>query len=130
MRRTVIKSVIIAAVFAIALLVLSKIMNQGNTDMTVEMSEASYPVVSMHVEGYDINRLHGYATAMNTAYLRDSLLPVGSDRTVSVAVDTYQTEISALSFEVRSLDGSRLVENTDITDYERDGDVLNFQFTL
>lgn len=130
MRRTVIKSVIIAAVFAIALLVLSKIMNQGNTDMTVEMSEASYPVVSMHVEGYDINRLHGYATAMNTAYLRDSLLPVGSDRTVSVAVDTYQTEISALSFEVRSLDGSRLVESTDITDYERDGDVLNFQITL
>lgn len=130
MKRTLIKCGVIAAVFLASLLILSKLMNQGNTDMTMEMSEASYPIVSMKVDGYEVNRLHGYAQAMDTAYLREQLLPVGSDRQVSVLINTYQTEFSQIAFEVRSLDGERLVESTEVSEYEEDGEQIYFDITL
>lgn len=42
---------------------ISRVMNKGNTDMTVEMSKASYPVITMQYQGIEINTLHGYADA-------------------------------------------------------------------
>lgn len=130
MKKTVIKCAIIVAVFIASLFILSKIMNQGNTDMTVEMGEASFPIVSVRVNGYEVNRLHGYAEAMDTAYIRNCLTPVGNDRKVSAVVDTYDGKISDMAFEVRSLDGERLVESTPIEDYQEENGKLSFDITL
>ena len=64
MKRAIIKGVILGIIFALALMILSKVMNQGNTDMTTEMGEASYPVVSMYMDGHRVNSLHGYAESI------------------------------------------------------------------
>lgn len=130
MKRAIIKGVFLGIIFALALMVLSTVMNQGNTDMTTEMGEATYPVVSMFVDGHRVNSLHGYADSMSSAYLRDTLQPVGNDRKVSVQIDTYGREIESIAFEVRSPDGERLVENTQVDEYELHEDTVNFQITL
>lgn len=130
MKRAIIKGVILSIVFVLALMILSTVMNQGNTDMTTEMGEATYPVVSMSVGGHRVNCLHGYRESMSSAYLRDTLQPVENDRKVSVQIDTYGREIESIAFEVRSPDGERLVENTQVEEYEQNEDVINFQITL
>lgn len=130
MKKAILKGVVLAIVFAAALVLLGRIMNQGNTDMTIEMSEASYPVVSLFTEGYQVNSLHGYAESMETAYLRDTIYPVGSDRKIDVRVDTYGNEIAGIAFEVRSINGERLVESTPVTDYEQGDASIDFGITL
>ena len=115
MRRAIIKGCLLGIIFMAALMLISTIMNQGNTDMTTEMGEATFPVVSMSVSGYRVNNLRGYAQSMDCAYLRDTLQPVESDRKIAVQLDTYGRKISQVSFEVRSLDGERLVESTEVT---------------
>ena len=60
MKRAIIKGVLLGVIFTLALMILSTVMNQGNTDMTTEMGEATYPVVSMFVDGHRVNSLHGY----------------------------------------------------------------------
>lgn len=130
MKRAIIKGVLLGIIFALALMVLSTVMNQGNTDMTTEMGEATYPVVSMFADGYRVNSLHGYADSMNSAYLRDTLQPVKNDRKIRVQIDTYGREIEEIAFEVRSPDGERLVENTEVENYEQDKDTINFEITL
>lgn len=130
MKRAIIKGAILGIIFALALMFLSRLMNQGNTDMTTEMGEATYPVVSMAVGGYKVNSLHGYADSMSSAYLRDTLQPVENDRKVRVQIDTYGREIGSIAFEVRSPDGERLVENTQVDSFEQDGEVINFEITL
>ena len=80
MKRAIIKGVLLGCIFALALMILSRVMNQGNTDMTTEMGEATYPVLSMYVDAYRVGSLHGYAQAMECAYLRDNLQPIGEDR--------------------------------------------------
>ncbi len=124
MKKTIIKGVYLIVVFLAALFSVSAVMNKGNTDMTVEMGEASFPVITMRLDEYQVNRLHGYAKDMDTSYLRDTLLPIGSRRNVAFTVETYGNEVESLSFEVRSINGERLVESTEIENYrEADGQI-------
>lgn len=130
MKRGIIKAAILVVVFITALFIVSGIVNQRNTDMTTEMHSASYPVLSMHVAGHEVNLLHGYAQSMDTAYIRDYLLPVGEKRNISVMIDTYGSTVEGISFEVRSLDGERLVEDTEVTKYTQTDKEIYFDITL
>lgn len=130
MKRAIIKGVLLGCIFALALMVLSRVMNQGNTDMTTEMGEATYPVLSMYVGAYRVGSLHGYAQSMECAYLRDNLQPIGEDRKIDVKMDTYGRGIDNIAFEVRSLDGERLVESTLVEEYENREDEISFSITL
>ena len=130
MKKAIIKGVLLGIIFMVALTLISKIMNQGNTDMTTEMSEASYPIVSMFTEGHRINSLHGYSASMDSAYMRDSIQPVGSDRKMEVRLNTYGKRIARIAFEVRSLDGNRLVESTEVEGYEQNDTAIDFSITL
>ncbi len=130
MKRAIIKGVLLGCIFALALMILSRVMNQGNTDMTTEMGEATYPVLSMYVDAYRVGSLHGYAQAMECAYLRDNLQPIGEDRRIDVRMDTYGRGIDTIAFEVRSLDGERLVESTPVEDYQVNEDDISFSITL
>lgn len=130
MKKNIIKIVYLAAVFVIALLATSAVMNKGNTDMTTEMGKATFPLVTMQIDKYPVNYLHGYAQTMDTSYLRDTLLPIGDDRKVSFSIQTYGMEMEHLAFEVRSINGTRLVESTEIENYEQTGDTLSCTITL
>ena len=59
MKRMIIKGSIVTAVFFATLFIVSSVMNKGNTDMTMEMSKASYPVIGVQYGGYRINEMHG-----------------------------------------------------------------------
>ncbi|MDE6737914.1 MAG: hypothetical protein K2K07_02315 [Lachnospiraceae bacterium] len=130
MKKAIIKGSLLGIIFAAALMLISMVMNQGNTDMTTEMGEAVYPIISMFVDGYDVNSLHGYAESMDSAYLRGTLQPVGSDRKIDVHLDTYGIDIAGIAFEVRSLNGDRLVESTEVEEYEQSDTRIDFNITL
>ena len=130
MKRAIIKGILLGIIFAAALMLVSAIMNQGNTDMTTEMAEASYPIVSMFTEGHRINSLHGYSESMDMAHLRDTLQPVGSDRKLDVRLSTHGNNIDRIAFEVRSINGERLVESTEVEEYEQNDTAIDFSITL
>lgn len=130
MKKTVIRCVYLVLIFVVSFFVISAVINQGNTDMTMEMGPASYPVIHMNVGGYEVNALHGYAQAMNCSSQRDSITPLGQGRKVNMTVEKYGQTINSLAFEVRSIDGERLVENTQLTDYEEDEETIRAQFSI
>ena len=119
MKRNWIRIGVIAAVFVISLFVFSVVLNKSTTDMTIDMQAATLPVVSMYADGYEVNLMHGYVNEMNMAAIRDSITPIGQERNVEFIINTYGTGVSGLAYEVRSADGERLIENSDIEDYEQ-----------
>ena len=130
MKKTILKGIYLLIVFLMALFGVETIMNQGNTDMTMEMRQAEFPVVTMQIDNYSVNRLHGYADSMNISYVRDTLLPIGEDRKVSFSIDTYENEIENIYFEVRSMNGERLVENTEVEEFEEKQNRIQCEITL
>lgn len=77
--------------------------------------------------GYEeiaVNLMHGYTVKMEDAHVRESITPIGEDRQVSIRIDTYGQKVKNVFYEVRSVDGSRLIENTMLTGLaEKDGQI-------
>lgn len=130
MKKMVIKCAIIIIVFFSALFVVGSIMNKGNSDMTMEMSKASYPVISVKYAGQIINAMHGYSEAMEVSHMRENITPLSTGRKVSMVIDTYNRGIRNIAFEVRSVDGNRLIENTQVEDYETTDNGIELSFGL
>lgn len=130
MRITLIKGAIVIIVFFSALFVISNLMNKGNADMTTEMGAATYPVVAMNYGGFRINVLHGYQDAMEVSQIRESLTPLVSGRKVNLDIDTYGNRVNGIRFEVRSVDGGRLIEDTTVKEYEQTNDQVKASFGI
>lgn len=117
MKRGIIKAIVCVISFVLSILIISSVMNRGNSDITMEMSEASYPLVYVNYEGEHINCLHGYAQEMDVSFMRDTITPLGENRELSLYIDTFNTSITSIDYEVRSTDGTRLIESTQLYDY-------------
>ncbi|MBQ7954486.1 MAG: hypothetical protein IJ282_01930 [Lachnospiraceae bacterium] len=130
MKKAILKGTVFGLVFFIALIVIGQVMNMGNTDMTAEMAEATFPVICMDLEGQTYNELHGYAKAMDIPYMRENITVLDENRKTAFTLQKYGSDVAKISFEVRSVDGSRLIEKTEVTDFEEDEDKIFAQITL
>ena len=122
MKKLIINIAIVIAVFFISLFVAGSIINQGTTDMTMEMGQATFPVVTVRFNGIEMNPMHGYRKEMKTNLMRESITPLMSGRKVALQIDRFGTEIDSIAFEVRSVDGERLIENTQVPEWEERDD--------
>ena len=57
------------------------------------------------------------------------LLPVSYTH-LNFTVDTFGREITGISTEVRSIDGSRLIENSEVTGWKANGKSFSVSLTL
>ena len=130
MKKAVWKGIVCVVVFFATMITVSALMNKGNTDMTVEMRRATFPLIYMTQNGNRVNCLHGYAQEMQGSTMRDHITPLENGRRLSFVVDKFECEVKHLSFEVRSVDGERLVEATDIYNYREEDDELTATITV
>ena len=130
MKKIIIKTAVWIVTFLLSILIVSSFMNQGNTDMTVEMGKATLPLVYMSQGNDKINCLHGYMKEMQGSTMRDTITPLGVNRNLSITVEKMGSHIQHMSFEVRSVDGERLVEATDISQFTEEGDCIKASFTI
>ncbi len=129
-RRRAIKLSVTFVLFLISLYVSNIVLNRGNTDMTAEMTGATLPIVYMNVNDEYINPLHGYTTEMEGNYLRGPITPLMANRSITFRADLYDAVIAKVSYEVRPVDMSRLIEETEISDYTNEGNVIYATATL
>lgn len=118
MKRFILKTLTFVVIFVSALLVCNKIMNRDNYGMTREMAEATLPIVRIQNGELFYNELHGLISDTDVAFQRDTMTVLGENRELAFCVELFESKINKLSFEVRSYDGSRLIENTEIQDYK------------
>lgn len=130
MKKILIKAAVFVAVFLVSLIVVGRFMNRGHDNITMEMAEAVFPVIVMERNGLDYNELHGYAHTMNTAFQRDVVTVLGENRDTSFTVETFGTGVEGISMEVRSVDGSRLIEEGPIADYTEYGGTISARVAL
>lgn len=85
------------------------------------MGEARIPVITTMVEGKEVNKLHGYTQDMDAMYMRDDLILIPEDHKLNLNIKKYKAGILAISYEVRDMSKSRLIENTKVDKWEADG---------
>ena len=112
---------ILTGVFAAALCVFFLANNRWNSgqDQAVymDMEAASLPSITVQMLGRDMNRLYGYRQEMNTTAAGENLTILPEDR--ALTVDITGGGVTGISYEVRSMDRARLVERTEVSDWQQ-----------
>ena len=130
MQKGTIKAIVLPVVFVLAVMIFSFMTNQTNEDLTTEMSEATLPVLTLYDGNTAINELYGYTEKMDAAYMRDTITPIGENRLLPVTVQTYQTAVDKISYEIRSLDAQRLIANADVTSYTENKGMISMELPI
>lgn len=112
---------ILFAIFIAAVVFFEIITNISEPKEVSAQATPTLPVVTINYLGDANTELHGYVTEMDPAYMRDAIIPLDSNRTVSLSIDTKKYKVDSLSYEIRSLDTQRNISNNDLDYVENDG---------
>ena len=110
----------ILAVFLGSTIVTSLLLNTTSTDDRQTMNSPSMAEVMVDFGGNLCNLMYGYAQTMQTDFIRDCVTPLDMTRQLTLVVLPYDRKVYSLAYEVRSSDGSRVIENRKIKNLEPD----------
>lgn len=130
MKKKIIRIAVCVVVFLVSACIIGTIMNQGHNNMTMEMAPATLPMITMESGGVACNELHGNTVQMDVAYQKDTVTLLREGRQADFTVDTFGREVTGISMELRSIDGSRLIENGEITGWQPSGKSFSVALTL
>ncbi|CCZ65528.1 putative uncharacterized protein [Roseburia sp. CAG:50] len=105
---------ILLAVFIVALFTFSKLTNHETKDLTTDLAAPTLPVVYFEDNGHPLNELHGYVEEMSVISMRDTITPLPENGKLSLRIDPYDNKIKEVSFQIRSLNGDRLVQDGNV----------------
>lgn len=115
MRKVVTRVIYVIAVFFAAVLVMEHFSNRTNQATTVNMADATLPVVSMREGDYSYNELHGYTSEQSQEGFTTPLTKADNERQVQLQINMYGDTLTSCTYELRSMDGERLIEDGDVT---------------
>ncbi|MBQ9764855.1 MAG: hypothetical protein IJW18_01500 [Lachnospiraceae bacterium] len=102
--------------------------NQPAVEML--MGDATLPMVHFWCGDVQMNTLHGYVDDIDIMSTRDTITPLGEERKLRLSIDTYGTKVTGISYEIRSLDMTRVLEKTSVEAYEEADEVIDVTFNI
>lgn len=130
MSKNWIKRIVAVVVFIISIFIIDLVVNRVTTEITMEMPKASLPVVSVKVDQYKINTMYGYTSRRTEAFNKSSITPISANREITVVIDMYEADIASVAYEVRSMDGQRLIEGRDVSILQKMPGKMQFSIQL
>lgn len=127
MKKLIIKGVTVLLAFLAGMGFMHYTTYMGNRDMTAVMAEATLPVAYAEQDGQVYNEMHGYVREMDGSYMKESILGLSEDHRLGIALEKYNAQIEDISYEVRSLDMSRLIESKEHLTALDDGKYLHLE---
>lgn len=124
MKKIIIKIITIIIAFFLGIITTSYFYNKGNLDMTAHMAEATLPIMYFEHDGEYVNPSYGYTSEVNASCMRNAIMPLDKERILNIALEKYNAKIQSVSYEVRSMDMERLIQNGEVADLEESGQYL------
>ena len=115
------KVLILFIVFVLGVAGTSFLMNNETTDDRSDMNNPSMPEVMVDFNGTLANRMYGYRQPMEADFVRDSVTPLDTTKKLTIAVNPYDSKVKNFYYEVRTSDGTKIVENRKIKDLDKSG---------
>ncbi|MDD6038989.1 MAG: hypothetical protein PUD20_09390 [bacterium] len=130
MKKGIIKAIVLIVSFLSAVVGFGYFTNQNGVNLITETLPATYPVLSLYYDDYQVAQLHGYQNAMDVTSMHDSFLPLKEDRTLTMKINTYGRTIDEIGYELRNRTGERLIANRVIAGKKNENETNQLTITL
>lgn len=84
--------------------------------ISIELDAPQLPRIASIEEGYEVNELLPYTTQMEMETMRDALSILTPQGKLNLVIYPNESEVVSLTYEVYSLDGSKLLQEDVVTD--------------
>lgn len=118
------RAVILMLIFVLGVTGSAFLLNSETTDDRSDMNDPVFPEIMVDMNGAYANRMYGYAQPMQADFTRDCLTPLDATKKLTFAINPYDTKVNSLSYEIRTSDGSKVIENRKIKNLEKDNSYL------
>lgn len=121
MKRTLQKAGILFLIFIAAIVVyFVSARNTMEKEITVytSLDEPVLPVVYTQLNGKELNCLYGYMQDMGNQAARECISVLPENREMKIRIAEYGNTITGISYEVRNLSMDRLIERTEVSDWQ------------
>ena len=130
MKKGLLKAGVLLLLFAAALGGTAALINREKIVGTRQMEDASLPILYMEVADTKVNPMYGYASEMEEQYMRDSLTPLPTDRSLTMAIDPKNASVKTVSYRVSTADGTEVVETSKISKLKKKDGEIRAEFQL
>lgn len=130
MKRIVIRIVILLCIFILGVAGTSLFLNSEDTNDLSDMNSASLPEVTVELDGIQVNRMNGYRQKMQVDFTRDSVTPIDTSKTLLIVVNPHDAQVGSLAYEIRTSDGSKVLENQMIPNLTEEDGYLKAELQL
>ena len=113
---------VLLVVFILGVAGTAFLMNNETTDDRSDMNDAVLPEVMVQFGDVLTNRMYGYRQPMEADFVRDSVTPLDTTKKLTIVVNPYDTKVRNLSYEIRTSDGSKVMENRTIKSLDTGSD--------
>ena len=118
--RVVTRILVLICIFFGTIFVVNKIHNAGVEEVSVEMEQATLPIVYVRYDETFINTLHGYTGKVDTTYFRDTITPMDYGQTIELWADQGSENYDGYEYELRSQYQGDLIENGEVTEQQHE----------
>lgn len=125
MKRILKKAGILLLVFLLGTAGTALLLNSESTDNRSDFNDAVFPEVMVDMNDTLINRMYGYAKPMQADFTRDSVTPLDTSKKLTFKVNPYDSEVKSFSYEIRTSDGSKVLENKKIKNLVKENQYLS-----
>ncbi|MGN0437355.1 MAG: hypothetical protein ACI4F4_02445 [Lachnospiraceae bacterium] len=117
--RVIWRIVVLIICFGATIFLTNKLDNKGIEDVSIEMEQATLPIVYVRYDNQLINVLHGYAGKVDTTFFRDTITPMDYGKTIELWIDQGKEDYTSYEYELRSMYQGDLIENGTIDNIEQ-----------
>ena len=115
---------VLLAVFILGTAGTAFLLNSESTDDRSDMNNPTLPEVMVDFGGTLSNLMHGYTQPMQADFVRECVTPLDTSKTLTLVIDPHEAEVESLAWEIRSSDGTKVMENRKIRNLEEGEDYL------
>ena len=130
MRNRILRALVLFIIFCAGVFVFSNLMNSQVTESASDLSDSTLPVVCVNIGGNRVNRMYGFKHEMLASEMRDSLIPMTTDREITLSYKANGNRVQSVSYEVTAPDTGAVIENAKIGNFTTDGEYRTASFTL
>lgn len=130
MKKFLRKSAVLLAVFILGVAGTAFLLNSESTDDRSDMNNPTLPEVMVDFGGTLSNLMHGYRQPMQADFVRECVTPLDTSKTLTLVIDPHEAEVESLAWEIRSSDGTKVIENRKTRNLEAWEDYLRTEVEI
>ncbi len=130
MKNRIFRIPILILVFLGGILLFSRFMNHQQVESASDLSDPTLPVMYADINGNKVDRMYGFTMEMDASDMRESLIPMTTERSITISYKANEMKIKSVSYEITSPDTGEVVENSKIGNFKTEDSLKTATFTL